>query len=111
MLLTNNLGCDRLGIHRCSQRSNGAVYSLQLERQGRQWCCEEERPCLGERHEGRSSRLPDEELSPAEFQGIVNHIGKRGVKRQFNAIEANPNQKTPRWSHSILEKSRRAGQH
>ena len=35
--------------------------------------------------------FPDEELSPAEFQGIVNHIGKCGVKRQFNAIEANPN--------------------
>ena len=36
--------------------------------------------------------FPDEELSPLEFEQIVNHIGKRGVKRQFNAIEANPNQ-------------------
>ena len=53
--------------------------------------------------------FPDEELSPAEFQGIVNHIEKRGVKRQFNAISPIRTQKTPRWSHSIPEKSRRAG--
>ena len=79
MLLTNNLekSCDGPGIHRCLQRGNGAVYSLQLERQGRQWCCEEECRAFLNVMKDAPVDFPDEELSPAEFQGTANHIGKR----------------------------------